>query len=915
MPAKVRVRTTINGEEIEFLCEPRQSLLEVLREELGLTGAKEGCNNGTCGACSVILDGVLVNACLVLAVEVEGKSITTIEGIAPAAGLHPLQQKFLEHAAVQCGVCTPGLIVAAKALLDRYPHPTEQQIRTWLGGNLCRCTGYDKIVRAVLDVSGGQAAPLAEEAKERRYRVIGTRPIRPDGADKVTGRALFGADIRLPRMLYGAVLRSPHAHARIISIDTRRAEAAPGVKAVVTAADLPSTAGEMADLGEEAAGRRYQRANILAQDKALYFGHAVAAVAATSPHVAEEALALIAVEYEVLPPALDVRQAMQAGAPILLPDLRTDEMGRKSDKPTNVAAHIQYRRGDLERGFQAAAVIVEREFVTGTVHQGYIEPQNATALTNADGQVTIWCSTQGSFGVRDQVSEILDIPVSRIRVVPMEVGGGFGGKNNVYLEPLAALLSQKSGHRPVKLTMSRAEVLAATGPTAASAIRVKMGVDPTGRITAAQASLAYAAGAFPGAPVDVAASVIFGPYRIENVQVDGYDVVVNRPRTAAYRAPGSTNANFAAETVIDELCEKLGMDPLEFRLLNGAKEGDRRAGGPAYPRIGYLETVQAARQHPHYSAPVEGRYRGRGVASGFWGNYAGGKSSASASINADGTVSLVEGSVDLSGSRLVIAMQLAETLGIAAEEVRPLVADTDSVGYTEGTYGSRTTFATGWAVYELGQNLVRQLVERAAQLWEVPPDQVTFAGGTFTTDGHRLTFKELAARLDETGGPVTASASVGDNREGPTFATHIVDVEVDPETGKVSILRYTAAQDAGTAVHPGQAEGQIQGAVTQGIGWALNEEYIYDDQGRLLNTGFLDYRIPTCPDVPMIEPVIVEVPNPDHPYGVRGLGEMSIVPPPAAIANAICRAVGVRLTTLPMSPARILEALWAKEKE
>jgi xanthine dehydrogenase molybdenum-binding subunit len=911
MPAKVRVRTLINGEETEFLCEPRHSLLEVLREELGLTGAKEGCNNGTCGACSVILDGVLVNACLVLAVEVEGRSITTVEGIAPAAGLHPLQQKFLEHAAVQCGVCSPGLIMSAMALLDRHPHPDERQVRAWLGGNLCRCTGYDKIVRAVLDVSGEPAAPRAEEAEERPYRVIGTRPIRQDGADKVAGRALFGADVRLPRMLYGAVLRSPHAHARIVSIDARRAEAVPEVKAVVTAADVPST-GE-----EEDAGLAYQRANTLARDKALYYGHAVAAVAATSPHSAEEALALIDVEYEVLPPVLDVRQAMQADAPILLPDLRTDEMGRTSDRPTNVAAHVQYKRGDLEEGFRAAAVIVEREFVTGTVHQGYIEPQNATALYNADGQVTIWCSTQGSFGVRDQVAGTLGIPVSRVRVVPMEIGGGFGGKNTAYLEPLAVLLSRKSGHhRPVKLSMSRAEVLAATGPTSASAIRVKMGADRSGRITAAQASLVYAAGAFPGSPVDLGAITMFGPYRIENVQVDGYDVVVNRPRTSTYRAPGATNANFAAETAVDELREKLGMDPLEFRLLNGVKEGDRRANGLAYPRIGCLETMEAARQHPHYSAPlaVEGRCRGRGVAAGYWGNY-GGKSSASASVNADGTVSLAEGSVDLSGTRLAVAMELAEALGIAAEDVRPLVADTDSVGYTEGSYGSRTAFATGWAVYELGQALVRQLVERAALLWEVAPERVTFADGAFTADGRRLTFKELAARLDETGGPVTASASVAGNREGPTFATHIVDVEVDPETGKVDILRYTAVQDAGTAVHPGQAEGQIQGGVTQGIGWALNEEYIYDERGRLLNTSFLDYRIPTCPDVPMIEPVIVEVPHPGHPYGVRGMGEMPIIPPPAAIANAIYRAVGVRLTTLPMSPARILEALWAKEKE
>ncbi len=759
-----------------------------------------------------------------------------------------------------------------------------------------------------------QEIEVQEKKDEKRvYRVIGTSPIRYDGADKVTGRALYGADIRLPGMLYGAVLRSPHAHARIRSMDTSQAEALPGVKAVVTAADLPDLADKMAAVGEASVvNLRYQSNNVLARDKVLYHGHAVAAVAATSPHIAEEALALIRVEYEVLPPVLDVREAMREDAPILLEDLRTDELGRKGDKPTNIAKHLRHERGDLERGFQEAAVIVEREFFTATVHQGYIEPQNATALYDTDGQVTIWCSTQGAFGVRDQVSELLQIPVSRIRVIPMEIGGGFGGKNSVYLEPIAVLLSKKSGHRPVKLVMSHREVLAATGPTAASYIRVKMGADRHGRITAAEAYLAYAAGAFPGSPVDAAMGVIFGPYRIENLRIDGYDVVVNRPKTAAYRAPGATNAAFAGETVVDELCEKLGMDPLEFRLLNGVREGDRRADGPVYPRIGYLETLRAARDHPHYTAPLEGPNRGRGVASSFWFNY-GGRSSASASVNADGTVSLVMGSVDIGGgTRMAIAMQLAETLGISVEDVKPRMADTDSVGYTEGTYGSRTTFATGWVAYELGQSLKRQLIERAAQLWEVSPDQVTYADGVFSAQGQRLTFKELAARLDETDGPVVASAAVRARREGPAFATHIVDVEVDPETGKVQILRYTAVQDVGTAIHPALAEGQIQGAVAQGIGWGLNEEYVYDEEGHLLNASFLDYRIPTCTDLPMIDTVLVEVPNPDHPYGVRGVGEVSIVPPPAAIANAIYRAVGVRLNVLPMSPARILEALWRK---
>jgi xanthine dehydrogenase molybdenum-binding subunit len=752
-----------------------------------------------------------------------------------------------------------------------------------------------------------------QEGEERRFAVIGTRPIRPDGADKVTGHALYGIDVRMASMLYGAVLRSPHAHAHIVAINTEKAEALPGVRAVVTALDLPTVGDKTTDLGEGEVNLRYQSDNVLAREKVLYHGHAVAAVAATNVHIAAEALKLIEVTYEVLPAVLDVRQAMSEDAPILLDDLRTDEMGKKGHGPTNIASHVQHKRGDLEEGFRNATVIVEREFCTSTVHQGYVEPQNATAQYGVDGQLTIWCSTQAAFSVRDQLAEILEIPVSTIRVIPMEIGGGFGGKIAVYLEPVAALLSKKSGYHPVKMTMSYAEVLAATGPTSGSYIRVKMGANAEGCITAAQAYLAYEAGAYPGAPIWGGSRVIFGPYRLENVQVDGYDVVVNKPRTAAYRAPGGTNAAFASETVIDELAEKLGMDPLEFRLINGAQEGDRRPDGPVHRRIGYRETVEAARRHPHYSAPL-GLNQGRGVATGYWGNY-GGKSSASASVNADGTVSLVEGSTDIGGSRASIAMQLAESLGVSAADVKPLVADTDSVGYTDGTYGSRATFATGWAVYELGQNLKGQMMERAAQFWEVNPSDITFGDGVFRTKDRSMTFKELAAQLNDIGTPVTASASVEPETFGPAFAAHIVDVEVDPDTGKVTILRYTALQDAGKAVHPSYVEGQIQGGVAQGVGWALNEEYVYDATGHLLNPSMLDYRMPTCLDLPMIDTVILEVPNPGHPYGVRGVGEVPIVPPPAAIANAIYKAVGIRMNVLPMSPGRVLSALLATGTE
>jgi CO/xanthine dehydrogenase Mo-binding subunit len=760
------------------------------------------------------------------------------------------------------------------------------------------------------------------------YTVIGTRPIRHDGVDKVTGRALYGADLHMAGLLHGHFVRSPIAHGRIRSIDASKALALPGVEAVVTSAEFPDPGNKIAELGEGAVNLHDLSSNCLARGKVLYKGQAVAAVAATSTHLAEEACKLIAVEYEPLPPVIDVLAAMKDSAPLLHENLFTDSLAEPASKPSNVAKHYQFKLGDVDAAFRSAAVVIEREFRTATVHQGYIEPHNATALWNADGTVTIWCSTQGAFTVRAQVAELLHLPVSRIKVVPMEIGGGFGGKIRVYLEPVAAALSRKAG-KPVKLTMSRAEVFEGTGPTPGSFIKVKMAADAGGRLTAAQGYLAYEAGAFPGSPVGPGAMCIFACYDIPNVLVDGYDVVVNKPATSAYRAPGATNAAFATETVVDEICEKLKIDPLDFRIKNGAKEGTRRADGPVYPRIGMIETAAAAKMHSHYSAPIGGPVssthrsqpsqlkRGRGVASGFWFNI-GLKSSATASVNADGTVSLVEGSTDIGGTRTSIAMQMAEALGIAAQDVKPAVADTDAVGYTDVTGGSRVTFATGWAAYEAAQDIKRQLMARAAAIWQVPPDLVTYESGVLlcTKDkAQRFTFKELAAKLHETGGTIVGRAAVDPTGVGGGFATHIVDVEVDVETGKVSILRYTAVQDVGKAIHPSYVEGQMQGGTAQGIGWALNEEYRYNEKGEMTNASFLDYRMPTCLDLPMIETVLVEVPNPGHPYGVRGVGEVPIVPPPAAIANAIYRAIGVRLRELPMSPGRVAAALGHAKKE
>jgi CO/xanthine dehydrogenase Mo-binding subunit len=741
------------------------------------------------------------------------------------------------------------------------------------------------------------------------YKVIGTRPIRPDGVDKVTGRAKYGADIQLPGLLHGKVLRSPHAHARIRSIDTSAAEKLSGVHAVVTSRDFPMTADRMEELGEAAARLFHIRNNVMASRKALYKGHAVAAVAATSPHVAEEALALIKVDYEVLPPVVNVLDAVKDGAPLLHEDMVTQELGQKSNKHSNIATHFRFTKGDLEDGYKQADLIVEREFHTQAVHQGYIEPHASTAQWASDGRVTIWTSTQGAFNVRTVIAQLLKLPESRVKVIPTEIGGGFGGKNFPYLEPVAALLSRKAG-RPVKIVMSRQEVFEGTGPTSGSYIKIKMGVNKDGRITAAELALYYEAGAFPGSPVNVGAMCAFAPYNLDNAQVDGYDVVVNRPKTSPYRAPGATNAAFPVETVIDDLCERLRMDPVDFRILNGAKQGDRRVDGPVLPRIGYLEMLQAVKDHPHWKAPFTGPNRGRGFATGFWFN-GGGAASCYISVNPDGTVSMVEGSTDIGGHRASMAMIAAEVLGISAESVKPAVGDTDSIGYTSLTVGSSATFKTGLATHDAAQDVKRQMIERAARVWETTPDSVEFEDGVFKLKPaleRRMTFAELAGRLLATGGPITGRASVDARGPGPAFAANIVDLEVDPETGKVTVLRCTAFQDVGTAIHPSYVEGQVQGGVVQGIGWALNEEYAFNQSGHMANSTFLDYRMPIALDVPMIDTVLVEVPNPTHPFGIRGVGEVPIVPTPAAVANAIYRATGARMTELPMSPGKVLES-------
>ena len=746
-----------------------------------------------------------------------------------------------------------------------------------------------------------------------KYRVIGTRPVRPDGVDKVTGRANFGADLQIADMIFGRVVRSPHAHAKIKSINVKKALALPGVKAVVTAADFPELDKSDIAAGEVTVSFHDMSLNVIARKKALYDGHAIAAVAATTLEIAARAAELIEVEYQVLKPVMTWKQAMDPKAPLLHDGMITKGVKPEPEKPSNVNARSEFALGDLAAGFAEADVIVEHEFTTETVHQGYIEPHACVASMSADGMATVWSSSQGQFMVRAQVAKLCGMDISKVKAIPAEIGGGFGGKTLVYLEPLAVALAKKSG-RPVKMVMTRDEVFRATGPTSGGHGRCKIGAKKDGTITAADLELEYEAGAFAGSPVMLGCMTGTTPYDIKNMRAVGYDVVVNRPKAAAYRAPGAPVAAFVVESTMDILADKLGMCPLELRLKNAAKEGTKAPYGPKFLRIGFEETLLAAKNSQQWNTPL-GPNQGRGIASGFWFNI-GGNSSASVALNEDGTVIVVTGNPDIGGSRASMAIMTAEVLGIDVGRVKPLVADTESVPYSDLTGGSRVTFATGKAVIEAAQDVVKQLRQRAAKVWEIDVDQVEWKDGmavAIETDKYKpLSIADIAKVAGKTGGPISGKANINAQGAGPGFGTHICDVEVDPETGFVKVLRYLAIQDVGTAIHPSYVEGQLQGGAVQGIGWALNEEYVYSKEGNLLNTGFLDYRVPVASDMPMIDTILVEVPNPGHPYGVRGVGEVPIVPPLAAVANAVSHAIGKRVSALPISPPKLLALIQSK---
>ena len=746
--------------------------------------------------------------------------------------------------------------------------------------------------------------------KDKKFKVIGKSPIRHDGNDKVTGRALYGADMNLPGMLYGKVLRSPHAHARIKSINIDKISKHPNCKSIVTSKDLAKSP----ETTKEPMYGQVRISNVLASDKVLYKGHPILAVAAKSVDDAEELLDLVDIEYEILNSVTNVEDAIKDGADVLHENWKkSDDILDRNNKGTNIGTIEVYKLGNADDELKKSELIIEREFRTKTVHQGYIEPTNGTAWWRPNDRLTIWCSSQGHFGIRDSVAQVLGISASNITVIPMEIGGGFGGKLSAYLEPLAAILSKKSGN-PVKMTMSRSEVLEATGPTSGSYQKITIGYNSQGIINAAKAQILLEAGAFPGSPVSGAASAVFASYDIQHVQIDGYDIVTNKPKTTAYRAPGAPIAMFATETLINEIADSLGIDPVELRIRNVAKKGARRSDGVINGNIGAIDVMENIRNHPHYSMPLpKGDYVGRGISMGFCRNNSG-ISSVIANILPDGNFSLTEGSVDIGGSRTAIAQQFAEVLEVDVENVLPQIGDTDTIGYTSNTGGSGVAFKTGMAAYHTAKDIKTQLIKRAAIIWDTEDENVDYKEGVLYHKNDpelKMTLNEIAALLGDTGGPITGKSHINPGGQEGSYAANIVDVKVDPETGKVEILKVTAFQDVGKAIHRAYVEGQIQGGTTQGIGWAINEEYFMLD-GQMKNNTFLDYRMPTSLDLPMIDPVIIEVFNPNHPFGVKGVGESNIVPPLGAISHAVYNAIGKRIYDLPINPEAIIRTINGK---
>jgi 4-hydroxybenzoyl-CoA reductase subunit alpha len=911
----------VNGDPVEVAVDPSRTLAEVLRVDLGLPGTKIACGSGDCGACTVLLDGEPVNSCLVLAPEVEGRKVLTIEGLAGGGGLHPLQRAFMERGAVQCGFCSPGAILSAKALVDRNPRPTREEAARALSGNLCRCTGYRKILDAVVHWHEHEGPAPKEEESSGEHAVVGRSVPRVDARDLVTGRAVFTDDIHLPGMLHGKILTSPHAHARILSIDTSRAEALPGVKAVITAADVPETY-----YGVSPA--RYDE-QVLAKDRVRYVGDEVAAVAAVDEETCLRALALVDVEYEVLPAVFDPFEAMEPGAPRLHAHPRYEN---------NVNTRVAWDFGDVEAGFAEADEVVEETFVGNRTYQSPMEPHCALARWEDEGRLTLWTSTQVVHYVQHQLSRLLEIPQGDVRVVMTHCGGGFGGKAEVNpLEICATLLSRRTG-RPVKMRYSREEMVRHGRGRHKQHVRMRIGVKRDGTITAVDEEAVLEGGAYSSFGIVAAyyaGAMVPTLYRMPAFRYRGTRVYTNLPACGAMRGHGCPHPRFAFEGILDMLAERIGMDPLELRLANAMQPNSMTVNGLDVGSCEFEACLRTVRERSGWDGKRGKLPRGRGIGIGAGGFVSGAgypiyrskfpHSNAVIRVAEDGhAATLFVGEADIGqGSNTVLAQVAAEAMGIEYAAVRVVSADTETTPRGLGTYSSRVTLMGGNACRMAGDEVRGRVLAAAEKLLDAPAAELDARDGLVSVRGapeRSVPWAEAAERAFSESGPVTGRGwysppeGLGGGHKGATVGTSpaysfcacVAEVEVDEETGRVRVLRLTDAHDVGTPINPMSCEGQSEGAGVMMLGEALLEDVAFDGEGRVLNPTLHDYLIATTGDAPEIDTSIVPSYEPRGPYGAKEVGEGSTLPVIGAIANAVSDALGVRVRELPITPERVL---------
>ncbi len=750
------------------------------------------------------------------------------------------------------------------------------------------------------------------------YKTIGQRTRRLDSPPKLTGTEKFTADMSLPGMLHARIVGSDLAHGRILSIDKSAALDMSGVVAVLTNADLPIHRDE----------NDIPAAELLAAEEALHVGHPIALVLAETEAAAQDAAELVVVDMEPMPVVSDLHEAIREDAPRVSADKagafedeaamhNADAAGsaeKQEDLPPNVSNSANFERGDIDAGFAEADEIVELSLTSAAIHQGYIEPQVALAAPDAFDKLTIYTSTQGAFHGRQKVSDTLGMPLDSVNIVPMPVGGGFGGKF-VLIEPLVAAAA-KAVNRPVLLQYTRSDDFLAGNPAPECAIKIKLGAKRDGTLTALDVDLLFDAGAASGSPLGIAAILVGGYYRFPNLRIKGYETKTHRPSSGSYRAPGAQQATFAIESAMSELCDRLGMDQIEIRLLNCAEEGDLRPNGGEWPRIGLRQTLEALRDHPAWQQRDAAKAQGRGIGVAV-GGWPGGIEPASAAcrLDGDGKLTVMLGSVDLNGTNTAFAQIAAEGLGTGVEDVRVQTVDTAGAPFAGGTGGSKITYTVGPAVQKAVEDAVEQIKQIAADHLEASPEDLELVDGGVRVKGvpgSSVTLKEIARMSMSTGKghmPVQGRGGSGIATQAPGFAAHLAEVSVDDLTGVVTIHRYVAAQDVGFAINPATVEGQIEGGVLQGIGWALYEGMPYDEDGQPGASTLMEYTLPRARMAPPIETVLVEVASEAGPYGAKGVGEPPAIPGAAAIANGIKDATGVRMTALPIQPAAVLEQL------